>query len=455
MVLFLSLLQAAPGAPADPAADLNRARLYLERDRFAQALPLLERVVRARPGVVEAAYLLAVCYSALGRPAQARLTLLSLPAQARDREEIQLLLGSAALALGRHSEAQSHFERVLQLDPDSVQGAANLGALLVARGSVGRGLELLERAWKRDSSSYLAGYNLALGYVETGNFEGARRALTTLLARQETGELYSLLGEVETRLKNPQGAVQYLARAVELEPSEAHLFDLGYRLLRLWMLNEAGEAFRRGTEQFRRSARLWMGLGSVYFAQAKTEEAIDAYLQATEAGPKPRSDDPRPYRLLASAYLASKTPRADVAARFRRYRLAHPRDAWANFFDGYCILRGGAPELALPLLRQALALDPRLAEAHFELGKIYALQEKHQEALAGYEAAVQANPNYQEVYYRLGLAYARVGRQAEAETALARHEELRREQAANNEARLRETLLAGWGLDDEGAKSKR
>ena len=425
--------------PGNLAANFNLAGLYLKKEDFAQALPLLQRVVRARPAAPEPAYLLAVCYSALGRPARARGTLLSVPLKSRDREEIQLLLGSTALSLGRRTEAQVHYQRALKLNPDSVQAAANLGALLVSGGSVEQGLEMLETAWRRDATSYLAGYNLALAYKLTGNLEAARSVLASVLTKQETGEVYNLLGEVEASLKNHQAAVRYLERALELEATEAHLFDLGYQVLGLWMLDRAVSVFRSGTEQFPTSMRMWMGLGSAYFAQAKNEEAVSAYLRATELG-----DDPRAYRFLGMVYLATNVRRADVAARFRRYRLARPQDAWANFYDGYCLSRGASPEEATPLLRRAIELDPKLAEAHFELGHLSARKGQLQEALASYQAAVKVNSQYQEAYYRLGQTYARVGRRAEADAALARHEELRQQQATNNDARLRDAILGGW-----------
>lgn len=420
-------------------AYIHLAANYADRGRDGEAVATFRKALALAPANIAARFHLAALYLKLGRPEQTRRTLLALPPKARDQEEIQVLLGSAALSLNQRSEAEAHFERALGLNPDSVQAAANLGALLVASGSTGRGLEMLESAWKKDPDSYLAGYNLALAYKQASKLEAARSVLTALLTKQETGELYNLMGELEASQQNYEGALHHLERAVELEASEAHLFDLGYRLLQLWTLDRAVTVFRRGTEQFPQSARHWIGLGAAYFAQARNEEAINAYLRATESG-----EDPRAYRFLGMAYEAINIPRADVGARFRRYRLARPQDAWANFYHGYCLSRGGPPERALPLLRRALELDPKLAQAHFELGLVYSRQGQPEKAIAAFQAAVQANPQYQQAYYRLGQAYARAGRQAEADAALARHEELRQQQAAENDARLRQAISSLW-----------
>ncbi len=418
--------------PANIGANMGLASLKMDRDAYVEAAPLLERVVRARPTDPQPAYLLAVCYSSLGRAAQARRVLLNLPEKARDREEIQLLLGSISLALHRRDEARAYFERALQRNPASVPAAANLGGLLVAAGDLERGLKLLDGAWRSDPTSYLAGYNLALAYRTKGDFAAARNVLTALLAQGEKAELYNLLGEVEIELRDGPAALNHLERAVKLEPGEANLFELGYALLQFWKLNEAVEVLRRGTAQFPSSARLWMALGTAYFAQDRNQEAIDAYLRAAQQG-----DDPRAYRFLAEVYQAANVSRPDVAARFHHYRLTHPYDAWANYCDGYGMLRDGQPEKALPLLERAVQLAPGLAAAHFELGKLYSQQGRREKALRAYEAAVKADPGHQEAWYRLGQAYMRAGRREDAEKALARHEELRRQQAASIEQRLR------------------
>jgi superkiller protein 3 len=308
----------------------------------------------------------------------------------------------------------------------------------------------LDNAWQRVPASYLAGYNLALAYRTKGDLAAARTVLTKLLMNGESAEVYSLLGELEIELHDAPAALEHLGRAAKLEPSEANLFGLGYGFLQFWKLSEAAEILNRGSAQFPSSARMWMALGTAYFAENRNQEAIDAYLRATQHG-----DDPRSYRLLAEVYQAANTARADVAARFHHYRLIHPRDAWANYFDAYGMLRGGQTDQALPLLVRAVQLDGNLAAAHFELGKLYSQQGRLPEALSSYEAAVEADPEHQEAWYRLGQAYMRAGRRQDAEKAVARHDDLRKQQAERIEARLRGAVQSLYKMDGtQGADSK-
>lgn len=417
--------------PGNLLASYNLAGLFLKRDEFEQAIPLLERVVKAAPGQAEPTYLLALCHSARGRTEQAQATLLTLPAKARDRESIQLMLGSLALTLKKPEDARKYFERVLQLNPGSVPGAANLGALLAAGAESARGIELLEQAWKSDKTSYLAGYNLALAYKQTGKPEQSRSILATLLTKGETGEIYSLLGSVEAALNNPKDAIGYLERAVELDPRENHIFDLGYQQLLNFSLKEAQATFERGVKRYQEATRLWLGLGTAHFAQARGEEAVTAYLRAAE-----KTDDPRVLRFLGNAYLTLNNTRDDVASRFRRYRQTHPEDAWANFYEGYGFSLSGDATLALPLLQKAVQLDAKLAEAHLELGNVMTRQGRQNDAIAAYQAAIAVNPQYTQAYSRLSQALAKAGRQAEADAALKKHEELRAQETAGQQARM-------------------
>ena len=64
--------------------------------------------------------------------------------------------------------------------------------------------------------------------------------------------------------------------------------------------------------------------------------------------------------------------------------------------------------------RQALKLDPGLAEAHAALARVYSYQDRFREALAEAEEAVRLNPNLAEGFSMLGLHYATMGMLEEA-----------------------------------------
>jgi tetratricopeptide (TPR) repeat protein len=61
-----------------------------------------------------------------------------------------------------------------------------------------------------------------------------------------------------------------------------------------------------------------------------------------------------------------------------------------------------------------LRLDPRSAEAHYNIGRIYAIQDDFHKARQELEAATQLDANYMEAYNALGFAMETLGDDAAA-----------------------------------------
>ncbi len=61
-----------------------------------------------------------------------------------------------------------------------------------------------------------------------------------------------------------------------------------------------------------------------------------------------------------------------------------------------------------------MRLDPRSAEAHYNIGRIYAIQDDFHKARQELEAAIQLDANYMEAYNALGFAMETLGDDAAA-----------------------------------------
>ncbi len=75
-------------------------------------------------------------------------------------------------------------------------------------------------------------------------------------------------------------------------------------------------------------------------------------------------------------------------------------------------------------LQSAVALDPQFADAHLELGALYAEQAKYSDAISEYRRALAITPNLAAAHYRLAQAYARTGDSGAAQTELGLYEHL-------------------------------
>ena len=91
---------------------------------------------------------------------------------------------------------------------------------------------------------------------------------------------------------------------------------------------------------------------------------------------------------------------------------------------GVCHLFRGERSKALESFRQALRLEPDSASARLALGTVLLQSGQAEAAVAELEAAIALRPRMRQAHYQLGRAYQALGRSAEAEAAFARVKEL-------------------------------
>lgn len=92
-----------------------------------------------------------------------------------------------------------------------------------------------------------------------------------------------------------------------------------------------------------------------------------------------------------------------------------------GFMDhGRDYARHGQWQAAIALYKNALDINPALADAHFLLGVAYYQQEKAEEAIAALRRAGKLDPRSARNFYNLGVAYAHTG-ETDKEIAAYKH----------------------------------
>ncbi len=92
--------------------------------------------------------------------------------------------------------------------------------------------------------------------------------------------------------------------------------------------------------------------------------------------------------------------------------------AWINY--GSLKKVQGDLEGAIALFQQAIAADPSLAIAHYNLGTAHRARGYLDEAIAAYRQAIALDPSYPEAYQNLGVALFKLGQLPEAVQAFQR-----------------------------------
>lgn len=261
--------------------------------------------------------------------------------------------------------------------------------------------------------SYENGRDLAEAEIKAGHYESAKSLLNTLLEQQDRAELHSLLGAAESSANNFKAAAMEYQKAATIDPSEANVFDFGMSLLHLDQ-NAAITIFRYGLQKYPKSVKIHVALGAALYAAGKSLEGAQLLCDAEDLNPS----DPHPMEILADTEIVPPALAPKIISQFASLRKKYPNDGLVLF--DYTMVQSGrwsTDKAALPphftdSLKAALTLNPRLPQAYFQLGLVYAQQGKYAEAISVLKKAISLDPMNDEYHYRLAFAYRKSGDEA-------------------------------------------
>jgi tetratricopeptide (TPR) repeat protein len=440
--ITLSLLLPCTFAAAQDSSKQSLDRQYqaavtdYDAGRFAQAAGQLEKLLLYAPRSYELHELLGMVYASQSENDKAIDHLKTAVQIQPDLAEARINLGAALSHAGKPEWAAEQFRKAVELEPTNYDANHNLGEFYIQSGKLVDGRLYLEKAYAIHPNAYDNGYDLAMAAFLLGKRDQARQVITELLKLKDTGELHNLLGQIDEKDGKYVEAANDFEAAAHLDPSEDNIFDWGSEML-LHRTYEPGIAiFQQGTERFPKSPRMFIGLGLAYYSRGKYDQAIQALLAAAELNPS----DPRAYVFLSKAYNSSPLQANEVIQRFRRYAELQPGNALAQYYYAVSLWKGKRVDDAgtdmstvEALLQKAITLDDLLAEAHVQLGNLYADKHEYDKSIPQYVRALALDPNLSDAHYRLGTDYVHLGEKENAQKEFAVYQKLRAEHLAGVE----------------------
>ena len=395
--------------------------------KFTEAATHLEGLLPQATKSFEVHELLGLAYAAQSKKDKAvkqlEIAVQLKPDSAAARTNLATALSSSA----RPELAEVQFRKALALEPQGFNANHNLADFYIQCNKIADALPLLEQAQRIDPSSYDNGYDLALAYFLTGRLSEARQLIQKLLPQKNTGELHNLLGQIEEKDGRFVEAANEFEVAAQMDPTEDNLFTWASELLLHRTYEPAIAVFKQAIQRYPDSSRLLIGQGMALYAQSKYEAAIRSLLAAADLNPT----DARCYLFLSKSYLSSPSQADDVIQRFRRYSELEPGNALAQYDYAMSLWKGRRSEASSvdlggieSLLQKAIALDGTLADAHLQLGILYAQQRQFSKSLPEYERALELDPDLSDAHYRLGQYYVHAGQKDEAQKEFAIYQQL-------------------------------
>jgi tetratricopeptide (TPR) repeat protein len=419
--------QALKLAPGDITIRRYLAANLWQLRRFPQAKANLEILLKQKPDDQQARLLLGMVSENTRDYATAARMLSSVPEQVKQQPESIAALARSYYHLGDTQKARvSLFQ--LSIHPAGTQ-AVLLGVQIADQM---HDYETAEKMLRPIQSQFTdrAEFSYRLGLVQyhAGRFDACQRTLLDAIdAGHASGQVYNLLGWSYYELHQPKEAVEALNRAIELAPrDEANYLDLANILVAGNSLPSALGVARKATTALPQSAKLFALRGSIEAKVGQFSDAVNSYTQAVQL------DSSRPSSItgLAEAQFSADMIK-DATATFESAIRRFPNDAHIRLSYGAALLKQAqtgdsqSQQRAEEMFRGALALDPRSATAHYELGKLALEKGSVHEAVEHLKKAVELNHTSSEAHFALSRAYRRAGRSQDAARELKWYEKLK------------------------------
>jgi tetratricopeptide (TPR) repeat protein len=313
-------------------------------------------------------------------------------------------LGAALFEAGMFQEAESELVAAIGLNKSDAESIVLLARIFLARKDVRAAGRTLEAAVARGNDTAPVYALLADVYEQSGHVENAIPAMRLAIQRDPRSEKYRFAYAVLLTNSNaPAAAVIRLEESLQTFPSSSRLwFALGFANFKLDKNEEAERALRKAIELDPKFAPAFAYLGLIRAKTGAYGEAIALYENALRADAKLAVV----HHLIADAMLK--------------------QNADAKIIETH--------------LRQAVTMDPTFTPARLSLGKLFMRAQRWSEAVVELEQVVKLDPGVPEAYYQLGLAYGRLKRTADAQSAMATFKRLSDAEKKREDEDLREVV---------------
>lgn len=421
MLIAIPLVRAqSKPAPASTAMEqkFQAAMAAQERGDLKQAESLLQSLRKQHPGIFAVDESLGLLYVQQERFEEAIPLLKAAAHDQPDSDAAHANLGAALFRLKQNQQALAEFQIAARLNPKNPATQESLGRLLMEAHQPAQAAEAFAAAIALSPDNHDLILDRAQALHQAGRPADAIAALTAMPGVEQSAAAQSLLGEAQEKLGAYKEAAEHFLRAADLDASEANIWAVGVEFLRHWTFEPAISEFEAGAQKYPSSSRMQLGLGAAYFGGGRYASAIPVFAGLLKTDP----NSALYAELLGMACAAVAESAKQECGALVAYAEAHPRDAKASIFAASMLLTetqaGDRSELAGKLLDNALAAAPKSPDAHYQRAVLHQNQGDWAGSVSDLETAIALKPDFSQAHYRLALAYWRVGRKQQGQAEM-------------------------------------
>jgi tetratricopeptide (TPR) repeat protein len=369
-------------------------------------------------------------------------------ANALQRASEAFKAGLAAQQAGKPEEARVHFTEAVRLAPMIAEAHEALGAVLVELKKTDAGIKELELALKLKPEVEGVHQNLALAYMQAGNYKASLPHFAAVSAQeQQSGEtredasFYEQYGRALEADGQTKAAIHELEIAKSIVDSHPDLGPRADLADEIGLLYAKSGDLASAMSDFEAALRLddsyfpaLIHKGVTLRLQNQPQAALEPLMKAEKLAPESplvelelgrtyvalRDDDSALPLLQKAVDARAKLPNAEnelamVLQRLGRHEEAipylkstveaDPKNVGALSNLGLSLTEIGKAKEAIPYFEKALEIDPKNVTALEDLGVANVQLSEFDAAIVQFQKALDISPNDSQLHYDLGLVY--------------------------------------------------
>ncbi|MHA4810836.1 tetratricopeptide repeat protein [Flavitalea flava] len=311
-----------------------------------------------------------------------------------------------------YPKASGFYQKALETDPSFYYSWNNMGCIHEALQEPEAALENFQKAISINSNYEDAYRGIARIYYNKEDFLQARKYYAQIGQISQQNDLfYSVMGILEEKCNNEEGALENYKEAIRLNPADEMSLA---RLLEIYFerseYQQAGDyclqliALRSEEEKFYHNK-----LGRILDSTGKLPEALAEFQKAIQLDPSNGL-----FHLNAGMIFQALNKTEEAGAAYRKAIELDPKDATAHNNLGALLYDRNQDIEAIKEYKQAISIDPVYITSYSNLGLAYSRQRLFEEAIANYTRAIELDPKEPSYHNDLGSILTKMERWEEA-----------------------------------------
>lgn len=316
-------------------------------------------------------------------------------------------------------------QKLVALDPNNIEGRANLGVLLFFRGNYNDALPQLRAAVDLQPQLWKVRSLLGLAEEKTADLAGARGDLEASFPKLDEKKLKIEVGldlvGLYTESSDLDQAANVVAQLKQEYPDDPEVLFAAYRTY----ADLSGESMLRLSLVAPDSAQMHQLLAHEEIREGNTNSAIVQFRKALALDPKL----PGVHFELAELLNTSQDPavKKEAEQEYVAAVASNPQDEKAICRLGEIAAQRGEVKQAYEKFTKAISLRPDDSDAKLDLAKTLIEMNQTSKAQELLEQTVQLDPTNATAHYRLATFYREQGRTDDARQQLELYQNLRKE----------------------------